>query len=452
MFFLTLVGRNDWSSTLPKQNQSYFYPGVNLAISLTDALNLENSILDMAKIRGAWTQVGNEAYSPYLTQTPFFLSTPFTTPGGVIMNRASLDDQLGNANLVNELTTEIEFGGEFQMYDGRIGLDVTYFKRNSTNQIVAARLPGSSGFFEEVINAGEVENRGWEIGLNITPVKLANGFEWNTSINFTRIRSEIIDAGPQGDIFYGGVGGGWSGVLGNMHRTGNPYGQIFGTRNAKDDEGNLLINKDTGMPFAEPIGTLIGNPNPDFNLGIYNTFSWKGISLSALIDWKQGGDIFSVTAASLFLRGQLEVTEDREELRIVPGVYGDPGTYQAILDEEGNKIPNTTGVSAFDYHFGDGFGAYGQDEVNIYDGTVIRLREVVLGYSIPRSLLQKTPFGSVRFALSGRNLWFSAPNLLEGLNLDPEVLAETSASNSQGFEAGSAPTTRRYGFNITLTF
>jgi TonB-linked SusC/RagA family outer membrane protein len=450
--YLSLVGRNDFSSTLPEQNRSYFYPGANLAFSFTDAFDLGSSILNFGKVRVAWTQVGNEAYSPYLTTTPFSLTTPFTTSGGTVMNRASLDNTLGNASLVNELTTEIEAGGEFRLLNDRLSLDITYFKRTSVDQIVAARLPATSGFEEEIINAGEVENKGWEIGITGTPLKLSNGFEWSSTLNFTRIRTLIVDAGPQGDIFYGGVGGGWSGVLGNIHRTGQPYGTIFGTRNARDGEGNLLINKATGMPFSEPIGTIIGNPNPDFTLGLINTFSWKGISLMALLDWKQGGDIFSVTAASLFLRGQLAVTEDREELRIVPGVYGDPGTYEPILDENGNTIQNTTPVSAFDYHFGDGFGAYGQDEVNIYDGTVIRLREVMLGYTIPKSLLSKTPFGSVRVGVTGRNLWFNAPNLLEGLNLDPEVLAETSASNSQGFEAGSSPTTRRYGFNLTLTF
>jgi TonB-linked SusC/RagA family outer membrane protein len=454
MIYLTLTGRNDWSSTLPTQNQSYFYPSASLAFAFTEVLNTENSFLNFGKIRLAYSQAGNEAYSPFLTTTPFFLTSPFTTSGGTVMNRAYLTDRLGNADLVNELTSEVEAGLELQLFNNRIGLDLTYFQRSATEQIVAARTPASTGFNEAIVNAGEVENKGWEIAINATPVSLDNGFKWDINLNYTRLRSLVVDAGPAGDIFYGGVGGGWSGVLGNVHRSGYPYGQIFGTRNAKADDGTLLINKATGMPFAEPIGTIIGDPNPDFTLGFMNTFSWKGFTLTALIDWKQGGDIFSVTAASLFLRGQLAVTADREELRIVPGYYGDPSTYKLITDDGGNpiKVKNTTPVSAFDYHFGDGFGAYGQDEVNVYDGTVIRLREVSLGYAIPKTVLKKTPFGSARITLTGRNLWFKAPNLLEGLNLDPEVLAETSDRSSQGFEAGSAPTTRRYGVNLTLTF
>lgn len=454
MLFLNLTGRNDWGSTLPVGNQTYFYPSASLSFVFTEVLNTENSFLSMGKARLAVTEVGNEAYSPFLISTPFYLQTPFTTANGTVLNRATLADTRGNPNLVNELTNEIEGGLELQLFNNKIGLDVTYFKRTSTKNIVQTRVPASTGFYDAVVNAGTVENKGWEVAINATPVNLENGFRWDINLNYTRIRSMVVDSGPAGDIFYGGVGGGWSGVLGNVHRTGYPYGQIFGTRNAKDDEGNLLINKQTGMPFSEPIGTVIGDPNPDFLLGFNNSFSWKGFTLGALLDWKQGGDIFSVTAASLFLRGQLAVTADREELRIVPGYYGDPSTYKLITDDGGNpiKVKNTTAVSAFDYHFGDGFGAYGQDEVNVYDGTTIRLREVSLTYSIPKSVLAKTPFGSARIGFIGRNLWFKAPNLLEGLNLDPEVLAETSASNTQGFEAGSAPTTKRYSFTLSLTF
>ena len=143
---------------------------------------------------------------------------------------------------------------------------------------------------------------------------------------------------------------------------------------------------------------------------------------------------------------------DREALRVVPGVLGNPQTLEPINDAGGNPIQNTIPITAFDSHFLNGWGAYGQDEVNVYDGTVIRLREVSLGYTLPKALLSKTPFGSVTVSVSGRNLWFNAPNMLEGLNLDPEVLGETAASNVQGFEYGAAPTTRRYGFNLNFTF
>jgi TonB-linked SusC/RagA family outer membrane protein len=450
---VNLVARNDWASTLPVENRSFFYPGASVSFVLTDATDVLNNVLSFAKIRAAYTNVGREA-DPYLTNTVYQVSTPFTGAAGTVYRRASLGNQVGNLTLVNEKTREVEFGAEFTHKSGRVSLDITYFKRNSIDQIIPVRTSSSSGFSEAIVNAGEIENRGWEIGLDVTPLKMSNGFTWNMYGAFTRLRTEVINAGPQGQILLGGVGGGSSGVLGNIHKKGSPFGQIYGTRNARDEEGNLLINGSTGLPYPDNVATIIGNPIPDFTLGLTNTFSWKGITLTALLDWKQGGQFYSVTAASLFLRGQLQIQEDREGNRVVPGVYGDP-TKQvatALLDDNGNKIRNTTGVNAFDYHFTNGFGAYGADETNVYDGTVIRLREISLGYSIPKNLLSKTPFGSARISISGRNLWWKAPNVLQGLNLDPEVLATTADTNIQGFEAGATPTTRRYGVNISLTF
>lgn len=444
--FLNVVGRNDWSSTLPVDNRSYFYPGVSASFVVTDAFDIGGNILNFAKVRAARTQVGNEP-NPYLTATYYSILQPATI-GSTDYNRATLQDALGNVNLKPEFTTETEVGVEAQLFDGRVGLDVTWFNRSSTDQIAQAKLPATSGFDTEWVNIGELQNRGWEIGLDLYPVRTSGGFTWNIYSAFTKIKTEVIDAGPAGEIFVGGP----LTTLGTLHRTGLPYGQIYGSVNARDDEGNLLINKNTGLPFALPTNDVIGDPNPDFLLGITNTFTYKGFTLRALIDWRQGGDIYSATAASLLLRGQLKISEDREGLRVVPGVYGSPQTFEPVLDENGDKIVNTTPVTAFDYHFTNGWGAYGQDEVNVYDATTIRLREVGLGYTLPASILESTPFGSVRVMFTGRNLWFKAPNFLEGLNFDPEILAEPAGSNVQGFDYGAYPTTQRYGVNLTVTF
>ncbi|MBK7475708.1 MAG: SusC/RagA family TonB-linked outer membrane protein [Haliscomenobacter sp.] len=446
--YLGITARNDWSSTLPAANRSFFYPGVNASFVLTDALGLTSNLLGFAKIRAAWTQVGNEAPA-YSTTTPYFLSAPFTTAGGSIFNRATLGNRLGNAILVNELTTELEFGADLRFLRNRIGLDFTWFKRNSTDQITATDVPGSSGFNSAVVNAGEVENKGIEVSLNLVPVKLANGFEWNTTVNFTRIRSLIVDAGEGGDIVIGGLTDGGGGVI---HRTGNPYGQLFGTKIARTPEGDILIDKTLGKILSLPSLEVIGDPNPDFLLGLINEFNFKGFSLNALIDWRQGGDMYLTTAGALLLRGQLPQTEDREPLRVIPGVYGSPQTFEAVTDENGNYIRNTTAISAFDYHFSDGFGVYGPDETNVYDVTTVRLREVSLAYSFPKKLLAKTPFGSARISVSGRNLWWRTPNILAGVNQDPEVLAEGANSNVQGIEYGGYPTTRRYGVNLSVSF
>ncbi len=445
--FLGLVGRNDWSSTLPAGNNSYFYPGASLSLIFTDAFDVNLPWLDFGKVRVAATKVGNDA-DPYLTFTNYSITTPFTTAGGAITNKATLSNTLGNPELRPEFTTEYEGGVEARFLGGRVGIDVTYFTRTSKDQIARAAVARSTGFSQEIVNFGELNNKGWEIGLDAYPVRNANGITWNSYVAFTKIETEVIDAGPTGEIFIGGAGS----TFGTIHREGSPYGQIFGTVNARDDEGNLLIDKNTGLPFTTNQSEIIGDPNPDFILGWTNTLTYKDFTFSVLLDWKQGGDIYSFTSASLLLRGQLKISEDREGLRVIPGVYGDPGSQEPILDGSGNKIQNTTAVTAFDYHFSDGFGAYGQDEVNVYDATVIRLREVSLGYRLPKSFLDNTPFGSANISISGRNLWFRAPNLLEGVNFDPEGTTAGADSNQQGFEYGTTPTTRRYGVNLSLTF
>ncbi len=445
--YLGATARNDFSSTLPKENNSYFYPGVNSSFIITDAFGIKSNIFSFGKIRAALTQVGNEA-TPYRTTTPYNLRTPFTSATGSLFNLATLSNTLGNNTLVNELTTELEFGADFRFLRNRIGLDVTWFKRNSTNQITQTTVAGTSGFTRAIVNAGEIQNKGLEVALNITPIKTASGFEWTTTFNFTRIRSLVVNAGEGGDIFVGG----YSSTLGTIHRTGQPFGQIFGSQIARTPEGDLLIDKTTGQTIQNARAQIIGNPNPDFNLSFINNFSWKGFTLNALFDWRQGGDMYLTTAGSLLLRGQLKLTEDREAVRVIPGVYGNPQTFQALKNEQGNYIRNTTGMTAFDYHFSNGFGIYGADETNVYDITTIRLREVTLGYQFPKKLLAKTPIGSARISISGRNLWWRTPNILKGVNQDPEVLAETSVSNVQGFEYGGYPTTRRYGVNLSVTF
>jgi hypothetical protein len=302
-----------------------------------------------------------------------------------------------------------------------------------------------------VVNAGEIQNKGVELGLNVDIIKSKNGFNWNASLNFTKIKTLIVDAGEGTEIIIGGVAD-----IGNIHREGQAYGMLFGTKMARVDNNDInspiLINKTDGLPIILPTNEIVGDPNPDFIVGLVNSFTYKGFTVGALFDWKQGGDVFSSTGSSLLLRGQLAFQQDREAFRVIPGVYGNPQTFEPVKDEQGGTIKNTTGITPFESHFTRGFGAYGASETNIYDGTVYRLREVSLGYSFPKSITSKTPFGNLRLSVSGRNLWFNAPNMLQDLNLDPEVLGFTAATNIQGIELGSTPNTRRYGVNLYATF
>lgn len=457
--FLNLVGRNDWSSTLPQENNSFSYPGASASVILTDALNLQSNVLTYAKLRAGISRVGNDA-APYVLSNVFItngftengdgLGSPFTNQfTGNPVNVLSESNSIGSPNLKPEFTTEYELGTDLQFFNGRIGLDFTYYYRSTTDQIVPISRAPSSGILTLTTNIGEVTNEGVEIGLNVTPIQLDNGFDWTINAVFTRNRNvveKLDDAGELDQIIIGGFTN-----LGIVHRPGQFYGQILGDDFARDEETGLpLINPESGLMIDDPELRIIGDPNPNFQLGVTNTFSYKGLSLSFLIDYKDGGDIYSFTTAQTLGRGIVEATVDREWTRVIPGILADPATLEPILDENGNKVINNVQVTANEFHFIDGIGSAGASSHNVYDGTVVRLREVTLGYSLPTSLLSKTPFGSASISLTGRNLWFNAPNFPEGMNFDPEV--NSLSGNAQGLDFSTIPTTKRYGVNLRFTF
>ncbi len=454
--FVNVVGRNDWSSTLPEDNRSFFYPGVSVSAVLSEAITLP-SIFNFAKVRAGITKVGNEA-GPYDTQTPFFINSqytnlqfPFNTPNGSF-NIANQGSVLGSPTLKPEFTTEYEIGFETSLLNNKIGLDVTYYNRQSTDQIINVTVPSTTGFQERITNVGQVDNYGWEIGLDLTPVELSNGFKWNIYGAFTRNRNEVVDIGDAEQIIVGGFS---SGGLSIVQRPGLPFGQLLGTDFQRDEEGNILVNPVTGKPFENNELQIIGDPNPDFTLGVTNTFSWKGLSLSVLIDWTEGGDIWSLSADQTYSRGILDDPLNTDRVpRVGLGFLGD-GAGNALLDESGNKIPNRALTTANDWVFFNGWAAGGVDWHSVYDATVIRIREVSLTYNIPTTILDKTPFGSAKVSFSGRNLWFNAVHFPDALNFDPEVSGLGAGDTSgayRGFDFMGVPTTRRYGVNLSVTF
>ncbi len=455
--FLNLTGRNDWSSTLPKDNNSFFYPSASLSFIFTDILTIPSSILSYGKVRASFSEVGNDT-SPYQlapvyvvnanginSGSPNATAMPFNgIPGSTLSNTER------NPNLKPEITQEIELGLDIKFLDNKIGLDLSVYSRESRDQIIPITLPNSSGFSSFFTNAGVVSNKGIEVGLDVTPLNLQNGFKWNLYGTFTLNRNIVESLNLEGtdELLLGGT---FAGSVQGIHKVGQPYGLIKGTVSARDDEGNLLIDPSNGQLISDINPRFIGDPNPDYIVGIINSFSWKGISLSAVFDWKQGGDMYSVTNLSLLGRGVTTDTEDREVNVIIPGVYGDPNTAEPIRDENGNKTINTTAIEVNSAYFGNSFAINGQDQWSIWDATVFRLREVSLAYTLPASLLSKTPFGSASISITGRNLWYKAPNFPEGSNFDPET-NQFGNSNLQGFEFTSAPSVKRYGVNLRFTF
>jgi TonB-linked SusC/RagA family outer membrane protein len=456
--FLTVNGRNDWSSTLPESNRSFFYPAVSASFLFTDALKMSSSVLSSGKLRASWSKVGNDA-APYLLNTTYTLNPQFVTQsvqfpfngvaGATLGGIPGGADVVSDPNLTPEFTRAIELGTQLSFFNNRASLDVAVYESLTTNGIAFQSMPAVSGFTSFLTNFGDVSNRGIEIGLNVTPLQMPNGFRWDINANFTHNKNvvEKLAAGVDEIVVRNLFGGGITPVL----RPGEEYGIMRGSVDARDDEGNLLIDPSNGQLIRATDPAIVGNPNPDFIAGLTNTFSFKGITLSALFDWRQGGDIYSTTLLSQLGRGVTRDTEDREMNWVIPGVMGDVNTGEPILDEEGNKIPNDIQIEVNDLYFGETFAVNSADEWNVFDATVFRLREVSLGYSLPQSLLAKTPFGTATLTLTGRNLWYKAPNMPKYSKFDPET-STFGTQNAQGFEFDNVPSVRRFGVNLRLTF
>ena len=460
--YLTLTARNDWSSTLPLNANSFFYPAVTGSLVLTDALNIQSPILKFLKIRGGWSRVGNDTdpyqlrpvylINDYLITNPFpTAQLPFTPSGGTTTPAASLSDIERDPELKPEITQEIETGIESRWLDDRLSIDVTYYKRNSTNQIAGVSLPEESGFSFFFTNFGEVSNEGVEIGLGLTPVRTSSGFSWNVYGTFTHNRNLVVALKEGVDEIVIEAGSSFAGSVTAVLRPGEEYGLLKGSVNDRDQDGNLLIDPSNGLLIRSLEPQIVGNPNPDFIAGLTNTFTFKGFTLNAVFDWRQGGDLFSNTINTMLGRGVLKSSEDREINRIIPGVYGDPNTHEPIRNENGEKIPNQTMIEVNALWFGESFGVNSADEWSTFDATTFRLREVSLGYSLPKPMLEKTPFGNIRISLSGRNLWYLAPHFPEGSNFDPEV-NQFGATNKQGIEYAATPSVKRVSVNLNVTF
>ncbi|RAJ75483.1 TonB-linked SusC/RagA family outer membrane protein [Chitinophaga dinghuensis] len=440
--FLTVTGRNDWSSTLPQNNHSYFYPSVAASWIFTDALKLDSKVLTFGKLRASWAKVGRDA-DPYSLMNVFSVNPNFLTQSSLSQNPTA-----GNPNLKPEFTQDWEVGTNLEFFNRRIALDFAYYKRTSTNQIAPLTLAPSSGYQQVFDNYGKLSNKGIEVDLNFVPLQTKD-FTWSFHWIFTRNVSEVISLKAGVDRLP------LNGVLNTISpylEPGKPYGYLRGTVDARDTDGSLLINPTNGFLIRGNSQAMIGNPNPDFKTGLSTTLNYKGFFLNALFDLTRGGDIYSVTVSSLLGRGVTLDTKDRENVYIIPGYYGDvnnPGT--PLLDSHGNRIPNQTGISLFEMFFGETFGINSATEWNVYDATVYTFRECTLGYNFPKSMFSKTPIGGLTITLTGRNLWFFAPGMPKYSHFNPEV-GSFGSSTTQGIELSGAPTTRRFGVNLKVTF
>lgn len=430
--YLTLQARNDYTSTLEEDNRSIIYPSASISFLPFEAIPSlrDNGVIDYAKVRLSYgTSAGYP--NPYRTRSILNAGTRvFQDADGTILNANNVSNVLGNPNLTPELHSELEFGLEAQFFGGRLGLDLSLYDKTSSDLIIDLPLDPATGYTITTVNGAEINNKGIELGLNFSPVKTAS-FQWDATLNFTRnipTVESIISGVDQVNI------AGFDN-LGNFAIPGEPYGVMIGTDFNRDEAGNLTVDgQGSYTENANPV--VIGNPNPDFQANWANTLSYKGFSFGFQWNYIHGGDIYSSTVGALMARGNtVDTGFDRFQPIVLPGVKAD-GT--------SNDIQAYAGDVFFDAYFG-------ADKGSVFDATVLRLREISLSYALPKSILSKTPFGSAAFTISGENLWYNAPNFPPGINFDPEVLS-LGVGNGRGFDFRTAPTAKRYGATLSVTF
>jgi TonB-linked SusC/RagA family outer membrane protein len=456
--FLDVTGRNEWSSTLPTENNSFFYPAASLGLVFTEPLNMsENKILPFGKLRLSYASVGNDAdpYSLAKYYNSAVVGDGWTS--GVVfpfngVSGFSANDILGSANLKPTRNNTIEIGTDLRFLQNRIGLDFTVYRSMSINQIMNVPVAASSGYQELITNAGTISNKGIEIVLNATPIKKEN-FRWDITVNFTKNISMVEELAEGIEtVFLGGFEGS---SIRNV--AGQPYGQFYGGSFLRDDAGNLVIESDTssffyGFPIESGIEEVLGNPNPDFLAGLTNTISLKGFMLNILFDFRYGGEIWNGTQGAMTFFGTSENTEDRGSTTVFEGVKGtrDADGNLILQDESGSAgtFQNDAEVTLTEDWYltnGGGFGFVAEHFVQ--DISWVRLREVSLGYTFPSKIFERTPISSLNLGVSGRNLLLMTP--YEGV--DPETNLMGSM-NAQGLDYFNMPNTRSISARLGITF
>ena len=438
--FLDATFRNDWSSALSKENRSFFYPSVSASWLFGEMFNKIGkkmpSWFSFGKIRASYAEVGNDM-DPY--QLYNLYSTSPDSHGGIT---ASSSNTLYNKNVKNELIKSYEVGVELKFLNNRLGLDFAWYKSNATNQLMNLPVNSLSGYNYKKINAGDIQNTGVELMAYATPIRTKD-FEWTINYNISHNNNTIKD-------LYDGVDRYQLGGYDNIRIyaiKGGKYGEIWGTKFLRVEDGQykgqLLLTSD-GLPQATSEMEKIGDQQATCNMGLTNSFSYKGWNLSFQIDARIGGEIFSGTNAMMQRSGTAAATAPggkRVDDMVVAGVY---------KDASGNYVQNTNKVTTQQYwNAVAGTGNMGIGEANIYSASNIRLRNVSLGYNVPTSILAKTNFiQSLKAGFTVTNVFMIHSNMN---GIDPESVFATS-TNATGFEYAGIPTTRSFVFNVSIGF
>ncbi|RPD99988.1 SusC/RagA family TonB-linked outer membrane protein [Aureibaculum marinum] len=444
---LNATARNDWSSTLPKGGNSYFYPSIALSFIFTDAFEIDSNILSYGKIRGNWANVGSDTgayqldflYSP---QSSFY--GQFNTTGTFPFDGQlafSGPNTLPNVNLKPENQANYEIGLELGFFKNRLTLDGTFYKNVTTDQIISLLVPASTGYSRAMTNLGQISNTGLELELGALIIR-HKGFRWNLDYNFSTNETIIDELGEGIDTYT--LASAFNGLLVGASE-GESIG-LYGNRFARalDEQGNpiedmILVNSN-GLRY-EGDNARLGNVFPDFTMGLTSSFRYKGWTLSTTFNWKEGGVLYSNTVSTLRTSGlAAETAIDRETL------FVDPNTF--VSNGDGTYSENTTPIPSVQEYWTN-YSANRIHESSVFDATYIKWRELGLSYNFNKKQLQKLPFSSLRIGVQGRNLAIfntSVPHI------DPETNLFGSGSNGAGIEYNGVPSTRSIGFNIQVKF
>ncbi len=435
ILYLTVTGRNDWSSTLPVANNSFFYPSVSGSFVVTELPGLQaGKLISFAKIRASYAEVGKDAPVPYITQSN--LLGQATTGGGLAYGVTG-----GNGILVPERTTSYEVGTDIRLFNGRLGIDAAYYNRQASNQISAPRLSYGTGFILQYLNSGTIESRGIELLLTGNPVRKTN-FNWDVTLNFTRNRSTVLSLPAGQPEFYLSDTWLYTNVRNSLFE-GRPATVFGGNDYLRNTRGDILINPANGYPVKNTTFTEIGDRNPLFTMGLTNSFRYKNWTLSALLDIRRGGDVFNANELFLYVNGLSTRTLDRETPRIVKGVLRDG------LENSEKPTVNTiqvTPVTRNDFYN----SAYVESDFIEHNINWLRLRDVTLRYTFPKSLLGDNKI------LRGASVFFTGTDLFLLTNYtgaDPSINglnASTGGSGAAGFDYGTVAVPRGYSFGVQI--
>ena len=448
--FLDMTLRGDCSSTLPVNNNVYWYPSVSGSLLFSELLHVDKNIMPYGKVRASWAKVGNDT-SPYMLRPTYEMA--LNSFGQYPMASIS-GDVIPNKNLKPTMTNSIELGFELKFLKNRLGLDFTYYNQHSKDQILRMNTSYASGYRYQLINAGDIENRGIEVVLNTRPIEMKD-FSWDLNLNFAKNSNKVKKLANGVDEFEL-ASARWLGVK-VVAKVGENYGCIMGKDFLRNKNGDIIIDGKTGLPKMTHDLKVLGNATWDWTGGMTTNVRYKNLSLGAIFDVKVGADLYSMSARSAYSTGKhKETLEGRdawyesEEKRLAAGVtskdWHPTGGYVAkgvIEQPDGTFKPNDIFVSPQEYWT---YVTTQTARPFIYDNTYVKLRELTLSYAFPRRLLGKV-VNALSVSFVARNLF----NLYKNVpNIDPD--SNYNNSTGMGLEFGSLPSRRSFGLNVNLKF